>query len=327
MIESILSANTIAVEEKATIRRKDSNTFNIQVTCMDGRVDIDNDTDVDALSEKYSTIWLGSAGCKLLLGNPTMEDIENYFQKYFRTAQVRNQVVAFNLESHSHAPSDPEHGCGAHKSDTVAALRTTYDVATKFINVFPQANIYRTHRYTNSTEGKIVLASLLPEGKDLTDDQKRFDPPGFQEKLLNNTIGINRDAHTEKVFSFTNVPLAFPRRGFSSLQCSYPISPDTLPYLIGLGLGIIFNNALKDYQNRSLPAVLHFDSAYGTYNHASFEEARLALEEIKNLLKHTDVPIIGLTNTTVKKLIDDSYIQLLWTVTSDATLETQKVVM
>ena len=327
MEKLILSANEHAVEEKANSGSIDSDTSRVRLTCMDGRVDLDNDFGPNENAEKFNIHWLGSAGCQLLNGDPTDEEIRDYFGKLLRNAETRNQILTFELESHSHAPEDPEHGCGAHGSDTVAALKTTYNLAIRLQKLFPQANVYRIHRYTNSSDGKIVLTSVLSEGSDLPADQTQFDPPKFSETLLNNTLGIERDEHQETVLSFTQVPHAFPRIGFNSLQCSYPVKKEELEKLIDLGIGIIFTNGMKDYKTSEKPAVLHFDSAYGTYNHASFEEARLALEEVKELLKSRRIEIGKLMGVTLGDLIDDGHLELLWTVTDDNSLKTKKVVV
>jgi hypothetical protein len=321
MIEQVLEANRQAIEAKRTTKLHDTNVLTVYFTCMDGRCDLDNDFEGQDYAQKFNRIWLGSAGCQLLHGKPTNEELEKFFQPYFRTALVRNQIMEIVLESHSHKPNDPLQGCDVYKCDTKAALKTTYTVAGKLSRLFPQTNVYRIHRYTYSSGGFLTLASDVPEGLTLPEDQHRFDPSHFEDMPLSNTLGIARDNHDETIITFTNVTWAFPRIGYNSLKCSYPVTEADFERIVLHALEVVFTNALKD---STLPCILHFDAAYGQFNFSSWDNARIFLEQVKNVIKAFGP--LKCKKKTIQELVQEGAIKMLYTITNDRTFETERII-
>lgn len=318
---------------------------NIVTECADGRNSELQFMDRSEIAGRFDHEWLPFAGNIIFpefTNLYTTQDWQNLMQtnpglkeKFFKRLdsiyghKIGEAVAEFragtlsrvNLEFQSHYdPENAHHGCGAHKSNLLAAqLESIKDcmVADSWLaERFPEeykAGAFRVIHTTHDTSENGPVRTSGSVNQTLPDEDwkkygelflyaaEKFQAPsisreknGIIREYKGNPFEIETHDHDEQSVRVSHLHYAATLQGQSVLEISWTDSPETLASHIKILLSIIDKNFRARHPDK--PAILHFDLVKGDEGiQKVYREARKILQselDIAQKLEAEDLIIV-----------------------------------
>ncbi len=356
----ILQDYSVYLENISKYRLKDPSNSekhraHIIVECADGRNSVMLFVPSEYLLNRFDIEWLPFAGNILfpefaqfetladwdaMQGNAEMMEMFFIRLDFLFGTKVKEslqeykdgKLSKFFIEFQSHFDSHSEsHGCGAHKSNLLAAqLETIKDglvteawLQDRFSEAF-NAGFFEVFRTTHDTSanGPIFGAENVDKSHLMSDEYglyselftyaaEHFKSPVFKDSLKGqvrlyqgNPYGIDLAKHDEQVVCVSNLHFASMLSGQSSMEIAWTDSAETLVAHVKVLLSIIENNFHSRHQDK--PTIVQFDLVKG---------------DVKMLEVYKKVRAILDTDEDVRHKQQQGLLEMVTTETDRKTLE------